>query len=142
MKSIRFTLLSSLALALLGPCLAQAQGLTGEFTLPMEARWGTATLQPGIYSFRIQHAPQGVLELYSGHKTVAFIYAQAADEKKSGRNTLTVVQDKYAATIREMSLPVAGMVLFYAPSSPKHGGAIEERGPGQASVLAVTISGK
>jgi hypothetical protein len=63
MKSIRFTMLSSLALALLGPCLANAQGLTGKFTLPFEARWGLATLQAGDYSFKLDHATGGSLHL-------------------------------------------------------------------------------
>ena len=72
MKSIRSTVLSTLALALLGPCLANAQGLTGKFNLPFEARWGLATL-------------------------------------------------------REMQLPCAGLVLYDAPHKFRHGSAQEER---------------
>ena len=106
MKSIRFTMLSSLALALLGPCfgtgLANAQGLTGKFTLPFEARWGTAALRPGDYSFKLEHAPGGSLYLYRGTKPVAIVYAQSFDQKASGHDALMVVRENAPATIREI----------------------------------------
>jgi len=142
MKSIRFTMLSSLALALLGPCLANAQGLTGQFTLPFEARWGLATLQAGDYSFKLNHAPGGSLCLYRGTKVVALIYAESFAEKASGRNALVVVRDDAAATVREMTLPSAGLVLYYAPHKFKPGSAQEERRAGQAIPVAVTVAGQ
>ena len=127
MKSIRFTMLSSLALALLGPCLANAQGLTGKFTLPFEARWGMATLQAGDYSFKMDRAPGGALQLYCGTKVVALIYPQSFNQKASGHSALLVVTDRTMPTIREMTLPSAGIVLYYAPHKPKRGSAQEER---------------
>jgi len=138
-------MLSSLALALLGPCfstgLANAQGLTGKFTLPFEARWGLATLQAGDYSFKVDPASGGALSLYRGAKVVAFIYAQSLDQKTSGRSVLTVERDRAAATIRAMALPSAGVVLYYAPHRPKRGTAQEERMTGQVISLDVTVTG-
>lgn len=143
MKSIRFTLMT---LALLGTSfgtgLANAQGLTGKFTLPFEARWGLATLAAGDYSFKLDRAPGGSLHLYRGTKPVALIYAQSFDQKASGRSTLMVVRDESTATIREMSLPDAGLVLYYAPPKAKRGSAQEERQAGQVIPLAVTFGGQ
>jgi len=139
MKSMRFTILSSLALALLGPCLANAQGLTGKFTLPFEARWGLATLKAGDYSFKLDRAPGGSLHLYSGTKTVALIYAQTFDQKASSHNALIVVRDDAAATIREMTLPAAGLILYYAPHKFKRGTAQQER---QAALTIPVVAGQ
>ena len=146
MKSIRFTMLSSLALALLGPCfgtgLANAQGLTGKFTLPFEARWGTAALRPGDYSFKLEHAPGGSLYLYRGTKPVAIVYAQSFDQKASGHDALMVVRENAPATIREMKLSSAGLVLYYAPHRPSRGSAPEERQAGLAIPVDVTPAGE
>lgn len=145
-KSIRSTMLSCAALALLGPCfgagLASAQGLTGKFTLPFETRWGLATLQPGDYSFKLDRAPDGWLRLYQGTRPVALIYAQSFGQKMCGHDALTVVRDKTAATVREMTLPSAGLVLYYAPHRLKTGSAQEERQAGRVLPLAVTMAGQ
>jgi len=54
MKSMYFTLLSSLMVILLGPCLtaglAHAQESAGKLTLPFAPRWVSATLPAGDYS--------------------------------------------------------------------------------------------
>ena len=146
MKSIRFTMLSSLALALLGPCfgtgLAHAQGLTGKFTLPFEAHWGLAALQPGDYSFQLAHAPKGWMVLYREGKSVAYIYAQGFDQKTSGRTALTVVRNDVAASVRELALPAAGLVLYYAPYRPKRGSALDERQASLPIPITVTSGGQ
>ncbi|HTQ52929.1 MAG TPA: hypothetical protein VMI94_00625 [Bryobacteraceae bacterium] len=142
MKSLRFTLLSSLALALLGPCftagLANAQGFTGKFSLPCDAHWGLATLAAGDYSFILDRAPGGSLHLFRGTKTVAMIYAQSFNQLNAGRPALLLVNDGTATTIREMRLPTSGMVLYYAPHKPKRGSAQEERQTAQLVPMTVT----
>jgi hypothetical protein len=141
-----YTLLGALTLGLLGPCFgtgtANAQGLTGKFTLPYEARWGLANLQPGDYSFKMDKAPCGSLRVFRGTKAVALIYAQAFNEKTSGRDVLTVVNDGTASTVRELILPSAGLILYYAPHRPKHGSAQEEQQVGQTLPVAVTGAGQ
>ncbi len=141
MKTIRFTILSSLALALLGPCFgtAYAQGLTGKFTLPFEARWGLATLKAGDYKFTLDHAPGGMLHLYRGAKPVAFIVAETYAPKVTGRPSLTVTTDSIASTIRELALPDAGLVLYYPQIKPKRGSALEEQRTAQ--MIPVTVTG-
>lgn len=144
MKSIGFTMLSSLALALLGPCfgtgLAYAQGHTGKFTLPFEVRWGLATLQPGDYSFTLGKAPDSLLYVYSGRKGVALICAMTSDDRAPDRPKLTVVRDKTVATVREMSLP--GVVLYYRMHKPKRGTALDERATAMAIPIAITAAAR
>ena len=139
MKSKRFTMLSSLALALLGPCLANAQGLTGKFTLPFDARWGLATLQAGDYSFKLDRAMGSALQLYRGTRTVALIYAQSFDQKASGHVALIVAVDSTTPTIREMTLPGAGIILYYAPHNFRRGSAQEEQ---RAAVFIPVVAGQ
>lgn len=108
MKSLRFTLLSSLTLALLGTCftagLANAQGLTGKFTLPCDARWGLAALPAGDYSFHLDRAPAGWLHLFRGTRTIAMIYAQGYGQKAYSRAALLLVNHGATNTVREMRL--------------------------------------
>ena len=134
-----------MSIALLGTSLgirpAHAQGLTGSFTLPFEARWGLATLAPGEYSFNLDRA-HGSLQLYREARPVAMIYSQAANEKTSTRAVLMVVRGENSATIRELSLPDAGMVFYYAPHQAKRGSAQEERLTSQWIPLAVTAGGQ
>jgi hypothetical protein len=133
MKSLRFTLLSSFALVLLAPCfhlgVANAQGSTGKFTLASEARWGLATLPAGDYWFRLDYSVNAPVRLFRGNHRVALVYAQSFAENASGSPALVLVSNGTGATVREMRLPNIGKVLYYAPHSPKHGTATEERRP-------------
>ena len=52
LKSVRILLLAVLA-AGLSASLASAQEYQGKFTLPFEARWGSAVLPAGDYTFRV-----------------------------------------------------------------------------------------
>ncbi|HVN06981.1 MAG TPA: hypothetical protein VMT86_21335 [Bryobacteraceae bacterium] len=145
MKSIRFALLSSLTLALLGPSMgarANAQGLTGNFTLPFAAHWGTATLQPGDYTFKAATVPGGKLFVYQGKRAVAMIYAQSFGLKASGRSVLVVERDEAAQTIRQMVLPDIGLVLYYPAYNPKRGSVQEERQAGLSIPIAETAGGQ
>ena len=143
MKSIRVQLLSSLTLALLGVCLsagpANAQGFTGKFTLPFEARWGMATLPAGDYSFTVDAKPGGLLQVFRGTRTVALVYAQGWDQKSSGRNALMVVKEGGASIVREVILRDIALVLYYAPHQVDRGSAQEERQA--ARVIPINAAG-
>ena len=62
---------------------------------------------------------------------MALIYAQSFDQKVSGHNALTVVWHNMTPTVRQMTLPSAGIVLYYAPRKFNRGTAQEERRAGQ-----------
>ena len=129
MKSIRSTMLSGLALALLGTCftagLANAQDYTGKFTLPFAAHWGAATLPAGEYSLRLNQPFYGMVQLNQGTHTVAQILSQSANQKESAAPALVVISDGAVRSVREMRLP--GVVFYYAPHKAKRGSADEER---------------
>ncbi len=144
MKSIRNnTLLRALALgalvACLGAAVANAQPFRGRFSLPVEVRWGTATLQAGDYTFTSEGARTGnVLQLAEGGKVVALVMPQAENEVAAGRSALIIDKGKGGCTVREIRLPNTGMVLYYSPHKPKQGTAAEERQSAQLIPIAAT----
>jgi hypothetical protein len=146
MKSIRVLLLSFLTLALLGVCLsagpANAQGFTGKFTLPFEARWGLATLPAGEYSFSLEAKPGGLLKVVRGTRTVALVYAHGWDQKSSARNALMVVKEGGASIVREVTLRDIALVLYYAPHKVPRGSAQEERQVAQVIPISAAGAGQ
>jgi hypothetical protein len=106
----------------------------------LEVRWGLATLQPEDYSFELGQAPDGLLYIYSGRNAVALIYAMTSDQRASDWAKLTVIRDKTLATVREVSLPSAGLGLYYGTHKPKRGTALEERATAMAIPIAITTA--
>jgi len=146
MKSIRNnTLLRTLALGVLVSCLgaavANAQTFQGKFTLPVEVRWGMATLQPGNYAFSTEGARAGnMLQLIQGGKVVALVLPQGRDPVTAGRSALVIYSGKSGNTVREIRLPDIGVTLHYAPQKPKHGTAAEEREVAQLIPITATAT--
>ena len=64
-KTPKINMIGAILLAVLGAAISagplRAEDLIGKFTLPIEVRWGQATLPPGDYSFRIN--PEVVIAL-------------------------------------------------------------------------------
>jgi len=118
MKSVRrFTMLAFLVLALTG--IAGAQGMTGNFTLPSETRWGPAILPAGEYSFTLGNcASNRALHIFRGRTGVAVLYATTWDAKAKGNNELVLEGNGEVKDVRQLSLPEIGIVLFY-PASRK-----------------------
>ena len=129
MNSIRISiLLRFLGLVLLAVCFnaghASAQMFQGKFTLPFEARWGKAALPAGEYSFSVDGGCATCpLQLTRGNSTVAMILAWGQNVKSSGHANLTLVR----GTVRTLSLPEIGVVLYYNSPQPKRLTAPEER---------------
>src|ERR1017187_578427 len=144
MKSIRnSTLLRTLALGLLAFCLgagaANAQPFQGKFSLPSEVRWGTATLQAGDYTFNLEGVRTGnTLQLMQNGKVIALLQPQSHNPVASGPAVLVVESGKSLSTVREMRLPDIGVALYYAPHTPKRGGAAEEREVAQMIPIVAT----
>lgn len=135
------TLVVALFIALAAAGLASAQTAQGSFTLPFEARWGTATLPPGDYSFKLDKAQSaGSLQLFRGKDSVALIHSQSYSLESSGRSALTVVRSESGNTVRDLNLPEIGVVLHYAPHKPARSSAAAEREIAQK--IPITTSGK
>jgi len=121
MKSIRgFALVALLAA---GMCAgrAHAADAQGKFTLPHDIRWGLATLPAGDYNFIVRGGETtGVLRLYRGTRGVALLQSHGYDRAAPGSPALLVVEEQGVRSVRELYLPGAGVVYYYAPHRAKH----------------------
>ena len=119
MKSTKHFLFASLALVLLVSCVAvgpaNAQGLSGKFTLPFTANWGGVTLPAGEYSFDMDR-PSSLLYISRGTKTLGLVMPQTIDWHYPGKSALVVVENAGGNAIRELRLGGSGVVLRYAPA--------------------------
>ena len=114
---LRLAVIGFMVLALTG--LAGAQGLTGNFTLPCETRWGPAILPEGDYSFTVEGWNGGrAVHLYRGTTGVAVLYAQTFGQIAKGNNELILDGSGPVKDVQRLSLPEIGLALYYA--APKH----------------------
>ena len=120
LKSVRILLLAVLA-AGLSASLASAQDYEGKFTLPFEARWGTAVLPAGDYSFRINTNNYSCIALVSqGGRGVAFIMPDTAASRGevAGSSALIAVRSAGSYRIRALRLAEAGWFSSTVPPRP------------------------
>jgi hypothetical protein len=88
----------------------RAEDLEGKFTLPMEIRWGQATLPPGDYTFRINPQVTPFMAIVSGPAGTYFINAAASGDRKfSGHSALLLARRGRTGFVREMHLAIPGM---------------------------------
>lgn len=116
LKSVRILLLAVLA-AGLSASLARAQDYEGKFTLPFEARWGTAVLPAGDYSLRVNASQEPrILSVSQGGRGVAFILTSNTTwGEVAGSSALIAVRSAGSYRIRAFRLAEAGVVLEYMP---------------------------
>jgi hypothetical protein len=116
LKSVRILLLAVLA-AGLSASLARAQEYEGKFTLPFEARWGTAVLPAGDYSLRVNASQEPrILSVSQGRQGVAFILTSNTTwGEVAGSSALIAVRSAGSYRIRALRLAEAGVVLEYMP---------------------------
>lgn len=128
MKSTRT--FAVLALALLASCIglgvANAQEAVGRFTLPVTAHWGQATLPAGDYSFTLDGA-QANGSLYVRGQKAAIVRPNGYNPKTIGQSTLLLTTKNGVATVSELRLADLDVVLYFAPSHPKHMTAAREK---------------
>jgi hypothetical protein len=133
-------LFASLALVLLLSCVgvgpANAQGLTGKFTLPFAAHWGGATLLAGDYHFTINR-PNGILYVTSGRINVGMVLPESFGSQYAANSSLLVTQTAGVKSIRELRLAVPGIVLYFP--SAKATGRMDER---ELTVIPVCAPGE
>lgn len=107
---------SAIGVLAVAACLvSQAKAQSGSFTLPFEAHWGHAVLQPGQYKYSIPPAtswPQ-TIELTSGGDTVKLraIWEAVVTEKKTSELLLTKSGD--AAVITDLNCGPQGKTFHF-----------------------------
>jgi hypothetical protein len=87
-----------------------------------------ATLQKGDYTFSLEGWRTGnTLQLMQNGRVVARLQPQSHDQATAGPAVLVINCGKGGNAVREIRLPDIDVVLYYAPNTPKHGTAAEER---------------
>lgn len=128
MKSIRnLKLAMNVGLVAVALCLAASQGKAqgtyqGQFTLPVEARWGLAVLPPGDYTISIDtesiHATNRLVVRGAGKSAMVLDYV--AEEKEiSTHSQLTLVKTAAGYAVQTLDAGEAGLKLSYIVPNSK-----------------------
>jgi len=121
MTTMKHFLFASMALVLLLSCAgtANAQPLTGKFTLPCAAHWGKVTLSPGEYRFQMDR-PNGVLYVESGREHIGMVLPESIGWGYKAGNTMLITQIASVRSIRELRLGSSGVVLYFPAANPSN----------------------
>lgn len=110
-------LLAVLAIAASAGALS-AVDYTGKFTLPVETKWGTATLPPGEYTFHFNMNVRPFMTKVSGEKGDVYVSAASSSEDKTGgESALILIRRGGKGIIRALHLAKEGLVFTY--TAPK-----------------------
>ena len=99
------------------------QIFAGHFTLPFEARWGTVDLQPGTYSFTVDHEFGNVkraIHIYNGTKSVAMLLPEQFSEYNPDQiheTELLVIHNSGTYNVRAMTMPNIGVLYYSVPNN-------------------------
>ncbi len=117
--------MAALAVALLPKPAAAGEVVSGTFTLPVAARWGTVMLPAGTYHFSTNAlTPTTVVRVSDESNPAAsyFIMTQGWDQMGSASTESKLVLDSKdgEAYVKELRLGSEGTMLFYrAPKTKK-----------------------
>jgi hypothetical protein len=145
MKTIR-NIASLAAVAVLAAVFAavptNAQDLTGEFTLPLQARWGTANLQPGEYDLRVT-LMGGIRILHvrsqaPGSQGESFVLAIHERTRRGAKNALVCIRYGSTAVVRALELGALGQTYYF--STPKEAELYGQDAKGKKPTLRAEAS--
>jgi hypothetical protein len=99
--------------------LASAQDVHGKFALPFEARWGTAVLPPGDYTFGVSSTSgTHIVAIRQGNRGVALVVSgRDASGEISGPSALVATRTDGEYRISALRLAEVGLTLEY--TAPK-----------------------
>ncbi len=141
-KSVRIVLLAVLAIGL-SAAVASARDYEGKFTLPFEARWGSAVLPAGDYTFNVDpDVSPYILVLRHNLKDVAFIPAAFVVSRGDdpGSSALIAVRSGGKYRIRILRLKEAGAIFGY--NVPKAERQFIAQAPELLQRIPVSVRGK
>jgi beta-galactosidase/beta-glucuronidase len=99
----------------------------GQFTLPVETRWGNATLPAGDYTFTVSSASSQYRLYIDGQKTNAIIQTLTAEKATSRRAQLNLVDIADVYTVETFDAPELGLTFTYWTPTQKHMSSKEAR---------------
>ena len=92
----------------------------GQFTLPVETRWGTATLPAGDYTFTVSSASSQYSLYIYGQKTNAIIHILTAENATSRHAQLNLVDIADVYSVETFDAPELGLTFTYWTPTQKH----------------------
>jgi hypothetical protein len=129
------------AIAYLGLAATGASAQQAQFTLPMEAHWGKAVLEPGNYTVKFPNAADAtpILWLKGNGKSVNVLLQSRDADERIGENGKLILRDVDGAYVVEsISNPISQESYLFA--MPKlHESATSAATPRQAARVAVQI---
>lgn len=129
------------AIAYLGLAAASASAQQAQFTLPMEAHWGKALLEPGVYTVKFPNAadPTPILHLTGNGKSVSvMLQSRDADDRIGAHGKLILRDVDGSYVVESISDPISQESYLFA--MPKvHETAASAATPQQAARVAVQI---
>lgn len=99
----------------------------GQFTLPVETRWGNATLPAGDYTFTVSSASSQYRLYIYGQKTNAIIHTLTAENATSRHAQLNLVDIADVYSVETFDAPELGLTFTYWTPTQKHMSSKEAR---------------
>jgi hypothetical protein len=114
MKTVK--MLAILALAMCGfTAAANAQSVTGRFTLPYEVHWGTATLPAGEYMITMDSLHTATLVQSVSNSQSFFTHMPTINDSTKRPTSLVITSSRGERRVRSLNLPQYGKSLIYEP---------------------------
>jgi hypothetical protein len=92
----------------------------GKFTLPVETRWGAATLPAGDYTFTVSSASSEYRLYIKGQKTNAIVQTLTAETASSQHAQLHLVDIADVYSVQTFDAPELGLTFTYWTPTQKH----------------------
>jgi len=92
----------------------------GKFTLPVETRWGAATLPAGDYTFTVSSASSEYRLFIKGQKTNAIVQTLTADSATTQHAQLHLVNTADVYSVATFDAPELGLTFTYWTPTQKH----------------------
>jgi hypothetical protein len=102
----------------------------GKFTLPVETRWGNATLPAGDYTFTVSSVSSQYRLYIHGQKTNAIIQTLTAENGTSQHAQLNIVDIADVHSVQTLDAPELGLTFTYWTPTQKHMSSKEARQKG------------
>lgn len=99
----------------------------GQFTLPVETRWGAATLPAGDYTFTVSSVSSRYRLYIHGEKTSAIIQTLTAENATSLHAQLNLVDIGDVHSVATFDAPELGLTFTYWTPTQKHMSSKEAR---------------
>jgi hypothetical protein len=114
MKTVKMLAILTLAMCAFTAA-ANAQSVTGRFTLPYEVHWGTATLPAGEYTIRMDSLNTATLVQSVSNSQSFFTRMPTMDNNSKLPTSLVITSSRGERRVRSLNLPQYRRSLIYEP---------------------------